>query len=76
MAGSVSAKRTFSSKTGWLRSHSVSPVPVSRMPITPQHRGTLGLFTRLPFDFEFTAQALFVDERILANDFDRQLPEL
>jgi iron complex outermembrane receptor protein len=48
----------------------------ARMPITPRHRGTLGLQAKFPYELEFTANANFVDERILANDFDRQLPPL
>lgn len=56
----------------------------ARMPITPRHRGTVGLFVqqrfdvfpRLPFDLEFRANANFVDQRILANDFTQALAPL
>ena len=39
------------------------------LPITPEHRGTLGVLTSLPWWFEARAHANFVGERILANDF-------
>jgi len=48
----------------------------ARMPITPRHRGNLGLVARLPYDVELTTQAFLVGERIVANDFDRQATEL
>jgi outer membrane receptor protein involved in Fe transport len=48
----------------------------SRMPITPRHRGNLGLIARFPYDVEFTTHAFIVGERIVANDFDRQAAEL
>ncbi|MFQ5416467.1 MAG: TonB-dependent receptor [Myxococcota bacterium] len=48
----------------------------ARMPITPRHRGTLGLFTELPFDVEFGASANLVGSRHRANDFDAQVAEL
>ncbi|MGI9590043.1 MAG: TonB-dependent receptor [Myxococcota bacterium] len=41
----------------------------ARMPITPKHRGTVGVFLPLPRSLEFRANANFVGERILANDF-------
>jgi iron complex outermembrane receptor protein len=41
----------------------------ARMPITPKHRGTLGVFIPLPGWLEFRANANFVSKRILANDF-------
>jgi iron complex outermembrane receptor protein len=47
-----------------------------KMPITPRHRGSLGLFAQLPYDLEFGANANLVGERILSNDFDRRLPKL
>jgi len=48
----------------------------ARMPITPKHRGNLGLVARFPYDVELTMHALFVDERIVGNDFDRQAATL
>ncbi len=39
------------------------------MPITPRHRGTAGIFSLLPYGLEFRANANFVGDRILANDF-------
>ena len=48
----------------------------ARMPITPRHRGNLGLVAQLPYDVELTAHAIFVDERIVANDFDRLAAKL
>lgn len=47
-----------------------------RMPITPMHRGSVGLTTRLPHDFEMNANLNVVGSRVLANDFDRVLPKL
>jgi len=47
-----------------------------RMPITPRHRGTAGLLASLPYDLEFGVNANIVGERILSNDFDRELPKL
>jgi outer membrane receptor protein involved in Fe transport len=47
-----------------------------RIPITPKHRGTLGVFARFPYDLELTANANFVGERIVSNDFDRQVDAL
>ena len=41
----------------------------SRMPITPRHRGTTGIFSSLPYGLEFRANANFVGDRYLANDF-------
>jgi iron complex outermembrane receptor protein len=48
----------------------------ARIPITPKHRGNLGLVLHIPHDLEFTAHALFVGERIPANDFDRRVAKL
>jgi iron complex outermembrane receptor protein len=48
----------------------------ARMPITPKHRGTLGIVAKLPYDLEIGANGNIVGDRILANDFDRQLDEL
>ena len=48
----------------------------ARMPITPRNRGNLGLVARLPYDLELTTHAIFVDERIVANDFDRLAAKL
>ncbi len=39
------------------------------MSITPRHRGTTGIFSSLPYGLEFRANANFVDDRYLANDF-------
>ena len=39
-------------------------------------RGGLGVLATFPFDLEFAANALFVDGRIVSNDFDRQAPKL
>ena len=47
-----------------------------RMPITPKHRGTAGLLTELPYDLEFGVNANIVGERILSNDFNRELSKL
>jgi outer membrane receptor protein involved in Fe transport len=47
-----------------------------KMPMTPRHRGSLGLFAKLPYQLELGANANLVGERILSNDFDRQLPKL
>lgn len=44
-----------------------------RMPMTPRHRGSVGLFARLPQQIEFGASANLVGSRPLANDFDREL---
>jgi iron complex outermembrane receptor protein len=41
----------------------------ARMPITPRHRGTVGIFSPLPYQLEARANANFVGERLLANDF-------
>jgi outer membrane receptor protein involved in Fe transport len=41
----------------------------SRMPVTPRHRGTAGVFVTFPWDLELRASANFVGERNLANDF-------
>lgn len=41
----------------------------ARMPITPRHRGTAGIFSLLPYGLEFRANANFVGDRFLANDF-------
>jgi outer membrane receptor protein involved in Fe transport len=46
------------------------------LPITPRNRGTVGLFARLPYRFEFTANANVVDERIVSNDFLREVKKL
>jgi outer membrane receptor protein involved in Fe transport len=53
----------------------------ARMPVTPKHRGTLGAFVGLPVprawaDVELGANANLVGERILVNDFRRELSEL
>jgi outer membrane receptor protein involved in Fe transport len=48
----------------------------ARMPMTPKHRGGLGVLATLPYDLEFAANALFVDGRIVSNDFDRQAAKL
>jgi len=53
----------------------------ARMPVTPKHRGTLAAFVGLPFppawfDAELGANANLVGERILINDFRRELSEL
>jgi outer membrane receptor protein involved in Fe transport len=48
----------------------------ARMPITPKHRGNLGFVARFAYDIELTLHALFADERIVGNDFDRQAPTL
>ncbi len=53
----------------------------ARMPVTPKQRGTLGAFVGLPFtrdwvDVEIGANANLVGERILVNDFRRELSEL
>jgi outer membrane receptor protein involved in Fe transport len=48
----------------------------ARMPVTPEHRGTVGLVAQLPYDVEIAGNANIVGERILANDFDRQLSSL
>jgi iron complex outermembrane receptor protein len=47
-----------------------------KMPITPRHRGTVGLFADLPWDVEAGATANLVGARIFANDFDRQLSKM
>ena len=47
-----------------------------RMPITPLHRGTAGLFFELPHQVELTANVNVVGERILSNAFDRKLDPL
>lgn len=41
----------------------------ARMPITPRHRGAIGVLLTAPHDLELRAHASFVDDRILANDF-------
>lgn len=41
----------------------------ARMPITPRHRGTVGIFSPLPWHLELRANANFVGDRLLANDF-------
>jgi outer membrane receptor protein involved in Fe transport len=48
----------------------------ARMPMTPRHRGNLGFVAHFPYDIELTMHALFVDERIVGNDFDRQAAKL
>jgi outer membrane receptor protein involved in Fe transport len=48
-----------------------SPFEDRRMPVTPLHRGTLGMFVALPFDVEFTGTARFADQWIVANDLLR-----
>jgi iron complex outermembrane receptor protein len=48
----------------------------SRIPITPRHRGNLGIVARFPYDIEVTAHAIIAGERIVANDFDRQAESL
>jgi len=48
----------------------------ARMPITPKHRGTLGVVATLPCALEFGATANLVGRRIRANDFDRQVAAL
>jgi len=48
----------------------------ARMPITPKHRGTLGIFAQLPYDLEIGANGNIVGERTRANDFDRQVADL
>jgi iron complex outermembrane receptor protein len=39
-----------------------------QLPITPKHRGNLGLRARLPHGFEASVDALYVGERRVAND--------
>ena len=46
------------------------------MPITPKHRGTLGIFAQFPYDLEIGANGNIVGERTRANDFDRQVAAL
>jgi len=48
----------------------------ARMPITPKHRGTLGVLAALPWDVELAATANLVGRRSRANDFDRQVAAL
>jgi iron complex outermembrane receptor protein len=48
----------------------------ARMPVTPEHRGTVGLVAQLPYHIEIAGNANIVGQRILANDFDRQLSTL
>jgi len=48
----------------------------SRMPITPKHRGTLGIFATLPYDLEIGANGNLVGGRTRANDFSRRVAEL
>lgn len=52
------------------------PVKGEQMPITPRHRGTIGVFAGLPHDLEFGATANIVGSRPFSNDFDRQLSKL
>jgi iron complex outermembrane receptor protein len=40
-----------------------------RVPITPLHRGTAGIFARFPYWLEFTVHANIVGQRKVANDF-------
>ena len=65
----------------------MQPLPVSesdstpalegaRIPITPKHRGNLGATFQLPWYLDFTAHAIFVDERIVANDFQGVVEKL
>jgi outer membrane receptor protein involved in Fe transport len=48
----------------------------SRMPIAPKHRGTLGVFAKLPYDLEIGANGNIVGDRTRANDFNRQVAKL
>jgi iron complex outermembrane receptor protein len=59
-----------------IREAAVPALEGARMPITPKHRGSFGLFATLPYHLEFTANVNVIDDRILANDFDRQLAPL
>ncbi len=54
----------------------VAPFRGERMPITPLHRGSLGMTLTLPCDLSFNAHANLVGSRRLSNDFDGVLPEL
>lgn len=54
----------------------VAPLRGATMPITPLHRGAIGLRLQLPCDFEINPHATFVGKRRLANDFDASLPQL
>jgi outer membrane receptor protein involved in Fe transport len=47
-----------------------------RMPINPIHRGTVGLFARLPYWFEVGYNANIIGERLLSNDFAHESPRL
>jgi iron complex outermembrane receptor protein len=47
-----------------------------RVPITPLHRGTAGIFARFPYWLELTLHGNFVGERKVANDFFGEVDSL
>jgi iron complex outermembrane receptor protein len=62
-----------------IRQHRASPaLEGKRLPITPEHRGYLGVLLTLPHGFEAGVSGSFVGSRWLANDVendDRELPK-
>ncbi len=59
-----------------IRDHSTLQFEGQRMPITPLHRGALGVLALLPLGLEAGLDARLVGERFLSNDFTHALPAL
>jgi iron complex outermembrane receptor protein len=47
-----------------------------RVPVTPLHRGTAGIFARFPYWLELTLHGNFVGQRKVANDFFHDVDSL
>lgn len=55
---------------------SVAALEGERMPLTPEHRGSLGLDASLPFGFEASLAGVFVGARRVVNDVLGSEPDL
>lgn len=59
-----------------IRKHSNPAFEGERMPITPRHRGAVGLLAHLPFWLEAGVDARYVGSRRLSNDFANRLRKM
>jgi iron complex outermembrane receptor protein len=59
-----------------VRKDSVTALEGQRMPLTPEHRGSLGLDATLPLGFEASLVGVFVGDRRVVNDVLGAEPDL
>jgi iron complex outermembrane receptor protein len=72
----LDATATFTEDDVEVRKDAVAALEGERLPITPEHRGSLGLEASLPLGFEASLAGLFVGDRRVANDVLGTAPDL